>query len=167
LSDNEQSTGPYWAGVIATLLSVAVIVLNVAVDVSEPGWLTGIGLTFLALAVMFALPPFFHLKRFGKPDKGDAYFSTTRVVDIGVYSVVRHPQYIGYSLLLLGFACLDPHWSLIVFAAGALFFFYLQAIFEERYCSMHLGSDYDDYKNRTPRFNFVLGLFRLAKARSR
>lgn len=162
MSEKKHRASPYVAGVVATVLSVAEIVLNVAIEVDEPGWMTGIGLACLVLAVMFALPPFFHLRRFGEPIDGDAYFATTRVVDRGAYAVVRHPQYVGYSLLVFGFACLNPHRISFVLAVGASAFFYMQAIAEERYCAVHLGPDYDDYIKRVPRFNFLLGLCRLA-----
>ena len=154
---------PSAAGVAATLLSVSVLVVNLAIEVDEPRWITGIGIACLGLAVMFVLPPFFHLKRLGLPPQGHAYYATIRVVDRGAYALVRHPQYLGYGLLISGFTCLDPHWSSISLTAGAIFFFNLQAASEERHCSKQLGPDYDDYVKRVPRFNFILGLLRVAR----
>jgi protein-S-isoprenylcysteine O-methyltransferase Ste14 len=151
--------------VTATILSGAVIVVNIITDIDEPAWLTGVALSCLALAVVFAVPPFFYLGKYGMSRNGDPYYSTTRVVEHGVYSLVRHPQYLGYTLLVLGFACLDPNWIAIVLAIGASAMFYAQAISEENFCSEKLGVDYDDYVTRVPRFNFVKGLFRVLRKR--
>jgi protein-S-isoprenylcysteine O-methyltransferase Ste14 len=145
------------------LLSVTVLVVSIAIDIDEPQWITGIGIACLVLAVVFALPPFFHLRRHGSTRQGGAYYATTRVVDVGVYALVRHPQYLGYGLLVLGFTCLDPYWAAILLAAGAVFSFHLQAVAEERYCSTQMGPDYDDYMKRVPRFNFFLGLMRVLR----
>ena len=141
------------------------LAVSILVDVEEPVWIKGIGLFCLTCAVLLAVPPFCYLKRLGKPEKGAAFFFTSRLVDQGPYSLVRHPQYVGYSLLGIGFACLDPHWLTIVLAMSATTAFYLQAFFEERYCMHRFGGEYDVYKKRVPRFNFVLGLFRIVLRR--
>jgi protein-S-isoprenylcysteine O-methyltransferase Ste14 len=114
----------------------------------------------MALAVLFAVPPFYLLKRLGKPKQGAEYFATTQVVDSGVYAVVRHPQYLGYILLVFGFCCIDPHWISCVLAVFASVFFHLQAFHEEGYCRERFGQQYDSYSNNVPRFNFVLGFYR-------
>jgi len=152
---------PSLAGIVATIFSAGVLVVNVFLDIDEPVWLTGIGLLCLGLAVLFAVPPFFHLKRFGAPEAEDVYFATTRVVDKGVYSLVRHPQYLGYTLLVFGFSCIDPHPVSIGLAVGAAIAFYVQSIAEERFCCGQLEQEYRDYMLRVPRFNFLSGLCRL------
>jgi protein-S-isoprenylcysteine O-methyltransferase Ste14 len=163
----ELKARPFAAGIAATILSVVVLVANLIADIDEPGWLTGIGLACLALAVVLAVPPFFLLRRYGMPRTGDAFYATTHVVDKSVYSLVRHPQYLGYSLLVLGFACLDPHWIAIACAVGASALFYKQAILEERFCCRELGADYVGYSKRVPRFNILQGLLRFAKSNFR
>ena len=150
---------------VAGFLSVGLIVVNIVVDVDEPLWLTISSLVCFGLALPFAALPFFHLAKYGEPKPGDAFYATMRVADRGIYSVVRHPQYLGYSLLVLGFAFLDPNLLSICLASGALVFFYMQSIVEERFCETHLGSAYDAYKMRVPRMNFVLGVYRIATKR--
>ena len=150
---------------VAGFLSVSLFAVNIVVDVDEPLWLTISSLVCFGLAVPFASVPFFHLARYGEPKQGDAFYKTTRVVDRGIYALVRHPQYLGYSLLVLGFVGLDPNLLSICLAGGALVFFYAQAIVEERFCEENLGSEYDAYKKRVPRVNFVLGLYRFACGR--
>ena len=156
---------PLLPDVAAALFTAGLFVVSVVVDVREPRWLTVIALVLLLLAVVFVVTPFFHLTKYGKPNEGDAFFATTRVVDKGVYSVVRHPQYLGYTLLVLGFGFLDPHPLALVLAGGAAVFFYLQCIGEERYCRAAFGDDYNNYMKRVPRINFVLGLMKLTRKR--
>ena len=164
---SDQNRRPSYAGILATLSSVGVIVVNLAVDIDEPLWLTGIGLACFVLAVTFSVPPFFLLKKHGRIEGGGPYYSTTTLVDKGVYSVVRHPQYVGYALFVLGFACLDPHWLAVGLAILGSALFYLQAILEEGFCAAHLGSEYHEYGKRVPRFNFVQGVFRIVNRRRR
>jgi protein-S-isoprenylcysteine O-methyltransferase Ste14 len=89
------------------------------------------------------------------------------VADRGLYAVVRHPQYLGYICLVLGFGAIDPHPLILALAGGAAVFFYIQAVLEERHCLEQMGADYADYMKRVPRFNLVLGLFRIALRRRR
>jgi protein-S-isoprenylcysteine O-methyltransferase Ste14 len=71
-----------------------------------------------------------------------------RVVSTGPYALVRHPMYLGASLLLLAtpFA-LDSMWAIIwaIIAVGGLVWRLLE---EERYLSQHLPG-YDDYRRFT------------------
>ena len=64
-----------------------------------------------------------------------------------------------------GFAALDPHPLIITLAGGAAVFFCIQAVQEERHCLARMGAEYDAYRRRVPRFNAVLGLFRLSARR--
>ena len=156
---------PLLPDVTAAFLTAGLLAGTIVVDVREPRWLTGVALVLLVLAVVFFVTPFFQLAKYGIPNEGDAFFATTRVVDKGVYSVVRHPQYLGYSLLVLGFGFLDPHPVLLGLAGGAVVFFYLQCLLEERYCRGAFGDEYDNYMKRVPRFNLLLGLIKLTRKR--
>ena len=153
------------ADLVAAALSVCLFVVSIVVDVDEPSWVTGLGLVCLVLAVFFVGLPFIHLAKYGKPKLGDAFFETTRVADRGVYTIVRHPQYLGYMFLVVGFAGLDPHPAAIGLAGAAVAFFYLQCVLEERFCRDAFGEDYNQYVERVPRINFLLGLYRLTRKR--
>ena len=144
----------------AGVLSAGLLVVNIVVDVDEPAWLTVLSLVCFGVAVPLVVLPFFHLAKYGLPKPGDAFFATTRVAEDGVYSFVRHPQYIGYMLLMVGFACLDPHPAALGLAGAAVVFFYLQCVAEERFCTEAFGADYRLYMQRVPRLNLLLGLYR-------
>lgn len=71
-----------------------------------------------------------------------------RVVSTGPYAIVRHPMYLGATLILLAtpFALASP-WTL-VFAALAVGALVWRLLEEERYLSQHLPG-YDDYRQVT------------------
>ena len=61
------------------------------------------GVVLLLASIGFWIPPFMHLSRHGAPEAGKGFTHTTRVVRAGLYGIVRHPQYLGYCLLTIGF----------------------------------------------------------------
>jgi protein-S-isoprenylcysteine O-methyltransferase Ste14 len=71
-----------------------------------------------------------------------------RVVSTGPYAIVRHPMYLGATLLLLAtpFA-LGSVWA-IIFAVIAVCALVWRLLEEERYLSQHLPG-YDDYRQVT------------------
>ena len=127
---------------------------------SENGWLKGIGLGTLAMAIVLIAAPFFTLPKYGRTEPGDSFYETTQVVDRGVYALVRHPQYLGYALLNVGLSALNLSWTTAVLAILAFLFFYLQSVQEEKFCHQQMGAAYATYCQRVPRFNLLLGLFR-------
>ncbi len=142
------------------MATVALFVADLVVERGTNGALRLAGVVVLLLAPFFFVPPFFLLKKHGRAEAGQGFFCTTRVVDRGVYGVVRHPQYAGYALLAIGFAMRTQNIITWALAAVAVAFFYLQALIEERFCARQLGAEYAAYMKRVPRFNFVVGLLR-------
>ena len=82
-----------------------------------------------------------------------------------MYAIVRHPQYLGYILLVLGFICLFQNLVIGALGALAIALFYGQAVREERYCIQRFGQEYEDYVQRVPRLNFILGIIRVLALR--
>ncbi|UCC72996.1 MAG: isoprenylcysteine carboxylmethyltransferase family protein [Gemmatimonadota bacterium] len=144
---------------VAGLSTVALLVADLFVERGTNDALRAIGVVALLLAPVFFVPPFFLLKKHGRVEEGRSFVYTTGVVDRGVYGIVRHPQYLGYILLALGFALRTQNIVTWALGAVAVAFFYLHALTEERFCAGQLGSEYAAYMSRVPRFNFILGLF--------
>lgn len=75
-----------------------------------------------------------------------------RLAVSGPYARVRHPQYAGFLLVMLGFLAQWPTIpTLLMFPVLALAYRRL-AISEEREVRAAFGSDWDAYAARTPRF---------------
>jgi len=145
---------------LAAACAVALFVVNHFVEGGNSPIFKFLGITSLILALVFMVPPFFLLKKYGHPPNGAPFYETTTLVDRGVYGIVRHPQYLGYILLVFGFAALSQHRLTTIIGASASTLFFLQALQEEEYCRRQLGAEYAAYAERVPRFNFVLGFLR-------
>ena len=122
--------------------------------------LTAQALAAFCLALLLIIPPFIVLKRHGNVRSGGSYMDTTTAVDRGPYAITRHPQYLGYMLLVTGFALLTQHWLLALPVVLTWVGFTWQALQEESDCRECLGRPYADYCQRGPRFNIILGLLR-------
>ena len=75
-----------------------------------------------------------------------------RIVDHGIYRVLRHPAYTGSLAAFLGMALVYGDWlaGLVLFLPIAGAFFYRIGI-EERALRAAFGEDYDRYARRTKR----------------
>ena len=75
----------------------------------------------------------------------------------GLYTLIRHPQYLGLGLAGLGLAIMWPRFLTLTFFAVMLFLYYLLAKDEERRMVNRFGEGYISYMNRTgmffPRFS--------------
>jgi protein-S-isoprenylcysteine O-methyltransferase Ste14 len=70
----------------------------------------------------------------------------------GPYSYVRHPQYVGFVLVLLGFLVQWPTiLTLLMFPVLVVLYVRL-AIFEEKEVRTEFGADYEVYAKAVPRF---------------
>ena len=159
--DDRQLKLPTLAAWIAALATVGTIVLAEFLPRGDNAYLRGAGVCLLALAAVFIFAPFFLFRKHGRIEEGESYMQTRTVVDRGLYSIVRHPQYLGYMFLACGFAFLSQHWLVMVLAAVGMAAFYYQAVAEEKQCLVRLGSAYRQYMQRVPRFNLILGVFRV------
>ena len=116
--------------------------------------ITGVG----SLSLIFL--PMYTLKRHGEVDEGESYMATKRVVDRGLFSVIRHPQYLGYILMGITFALISQRWYSVVLAALGSFFFLLHTRQEERFRRDKFGPEYGDYMARVPGLNRLVGVAR-------
>jgi protein-S-isoprenylcysteine O-methyltransferase Ste14 len=84
-------------------------------------------------------------------------FAGQRVISTGPYAVVRHPQYAGALLYLLGIPlALGSWWGVLVFAAMVPFLVW-RLVDEERVLTAGLR-DYADYRNRV-RWRLIPGIY--------
>ena len=156
------AVGWHW---IAAVSFAAVLVSQFLLERGVNPYFRAAGIACLLLSPIFIFPPFLLLMRYGEPPRGQPYYRTTKVVDRGVYSIVRHPQYVGYVLLTLGFAALSQQTLTVILAVCSAGAFYVQSLREEAFLRKQPGHDYSEYMRRVPRFNFIAGLFRHLFAR--
>jgi protein-S-isoprenylcysteine O-methyltransferase Ste14 len=151
---------PAAADWIASALLFAMLVVRFVHGRGANAGLRAAADPFFLAGIILAILPMFQLSRLGRPEEGKSCFYTTQVVDRGLFSVVRHPQYLGYCLWAAGFALYIQHWTTSAMAIGAAVFLNVQAAQEERFLTARLGGEYVEYARRVPRFNLPLGILR-------
>lgn len=119
------------------------------------GWVTwGFG-----MALVFA--PIVVFPRRGEVEEGKSFVHTTRLVDNGIYSLVRHPQYLGGILAIFVTTLLwYPHWLFGLLGAMGTITIYVSTKQEEEYLREKFGIDYETYMKRIPRMNILVGIIR-------
>jgi protein-S-isoprenylcysteine O-methyltransferase Ste14 len=119
-----------------------------------------IGYAVLWLSAAFGWLPLFTLRKYGGVPAGKGYVHTTRLVDRGVYGLVRHPQYLAGMLLAAALTLIARHWLVAVPGAVVVLLCYLDTFAEERSCFEKFGEEYRRYTERVPRVNFLPGILR-------
>ena len=104
------------------------------------GWVVWVGGMIMVMAPIVMFP-----RRGGVP-KGKSFANTTRLVDTGIYAVVRHPQYTGGVLAIFLTTLLwYPHWLFGVLGVLGTVVVYLSCREEDKYLIEQFGDDYQRY----------------------
>ncbi len=85
-----------------------------------------------------------------------------RLATTGPYARIRHPQYVAFVMILLGFLLQWPTLLTLVMFPILVVMYGRLAVTEEREMRHHFGDEYEAYVARTPRF--VPALRNLASA---
>lgn len=75
-----------------------------------------------------------------------------KLVTDGIYRHVRHPQYIGLFMIILGWLLHWPTLLTLILAPILLIVYYKLSRREEKELAEAFGSEYEEYARRTPRF---------------
>lgn len=134
--------------VLAVLAGRPRVILGRA-DVDRALGLAGIVVALAGQAVRLVTIGYEYIERGGKD--GKVYAS--RLVDGGVYAVVRNPMYVGNALIAAGMTLVagSPIISLVVLPFF-LFIYHTIVSSEEAYLGRQFGPAYQDYCARVPRW---------------
>jgi protein-S-isoprenylcysteine O-methyltransferase Ste14 len=80
-----------------------------------------------------------------------------RLAVTGLYARLRHPQYAGFLLIMVGFLLQWPTLATLAMFPALVLVYRRLAIGEEREIRQHFGAEWDAYAARTPRFLPHLG----------
>jgi len=84
-----------------TLLFISQIIVGIYLlsEVSQIKILAYIGIgLYVFSGIIFGMLPVMEFRKKGDVEKGKSYIHTTKLVTTGIYSIVRHPQYITFIL---------------------------------------------------------------------
>lgn len=126
-------------------------------ELSYLGWI------LLLLSVYFAIVPVYAFRKKAEVSKGKSYIHTKVIVDTGVFSVVRHPQYLSMLLVALGLILIVQHWLIFIFSVVSMILIYIGILKQDKILVRKFGDDYKRYMQKVPRTNFLLGILRLVK----
>ena len=152
---------------ILTILGIACFPVNplVLTGVIEPAFILPLfilGWIVWAIGMVLVMAPFIMFPRRGGVARGKSFVHTTKLVDTGIYAVVRHPQYLGGILaLFLANFLLYPHWLFAVLGVPGAAITYFSTGAEEKRLIERFGDDYREYMKRVPRMNIIAGIIRL------
>ena len=125
------------------------------------GWVV-----FVASGV-FGWMPILAFRRHGGVAKGKSYVHTTVLVDSGIYTVVRHPQFLAGILINLALIFITQHWLIVIIGVVAMVLNYLTALKADQCLIKKFGDDYKRYMQKVPRLNLLVGVIQLVQHRKR
>lgn len=80
----------------------------------------------------------------------ETHCSPKRLETTGVYSIVRHPQYLGWILAHIGMSFLLSVWYSMLFTPILIAAIYMISKKEEDELMREFGEDYEDYQKEVP-----------------
>ena len=142
------------------------LVLTGVLEAKSYTALSIIGSVIWAFGMVLVMAPIVMFPRRGGVPKGKSFVHTTRLVDTGIYAVVRHPQYTGgIYAIFLATPLLYPHWLFAVLGVIGIVFLYLSTREEDKRLIEKFGEAYTDYMQRVPGMNIFLGIIRAWRRR--
>jgi len=115
------------------------------------GWVVlGIGALFVVLSVLTLR---------GK--------GTSKVTDSGVYSIVRHPMYLGGLVMFLSHVFFGQNWMTAINTVIGVICCYLIILSGDQRNVEKFGDEYKNYMQKVPRMNFIAGILRLVRCRKK
>ena len=106
------------------------------------------GYTILGIGALFFILSVYTLRRKG----------TSNVVDSGIYSIVRHPMYLGGMVMFFSHIFLGQNWIVAISTIVGIVCCYLIILSADQRNIEKFGDDYKLYMQKVPRANFLLGI---------
>jgi protein-S-isoprenylcysteine O-methyltransferase Ste14 len=151
---------------LVTVLFISQIILGIILmsDVSQIEVLAyaGVGLYVLS-GLVFGWLPVIEFRKRGRVESGKSYIHTTQLVDTGIFSIVRHPQYVTFMLWAIAGMLLFQHCTVVLLGIPVLPLTYIDLIRADKDAIEKFGDEYKAYMRRVPRANFLLGIIRRYK----
>jgi protein-S-isoprenylcysteine O-methyltransferase Ste14 len=119
-----------------------------------PVYIDVIALGFLLIGTVILCVSTFKLNKdlvFGLSSSQDHKLQTK-----GIYSISRHPFYLGFILILFSSCLFNPHYVNILAFIGAWVIHHFIMIKEEQYLALQYGEEYLQYAKKVKRYITIL-----------
>jgi len=145
---------------IASVLFFSQMIIGLfIVDNSKIDFLQYAGiLLFILSGWIFGMLPVREFRKEGCVMEGKGYMHTTKVVDSGVFSVIRHPQFTTWILWAIAAMLVFQHWLIVVLGIPVIVCSYVDILRADKRLIERFGEDYKRYMEKVPRSNFLLGI---------
>lgn len=130
-------------------------------DNSTISFVEYLGVGVFLLSGIFGMAPVIMFPRKGGVKKGKSFVNTTKIVDSGIYAIMRHPQYSSFILWAIGAMLLFQHIVVIMLGIPVIILTYYDMIQEDEHNISKFGTAYKEYMKKVPRVNFFLGIIRV------
>jgi len=124
----------------------------------------GAGL-YVFSGLIFGWLPIIEFRKKGRIKSGKSYIFTTQIVDTGIYSVVRHPQYVTFLLWSIAGMLLFQHWIVVLLGIPIFPLTYIDLVKADENAIIKFGNNYKTYMKKVPSANFLLGIIHKIKKR--
>jgi len=145
--------------ILMTILGVTfflnIIAINLFPSIIEE--LVAVGYTIFGIGAVFYILSVFTLRKKG----------ISRIIDSGIYGIVRHPMYLGAIIMFFSHFFLGQNWVVAIGTIVAIVCCYLIILSDDEQNIEKFGDDYRRYMKKVPRINLVLGVMRLLQHRKR
>ena len=147
------------------LIIAQIVLVFIFGFVNEAGYdaVRYLGWIIWLFSIIFGWLPIYIFKRKGGVTTGKSYVHTTVIVDTGLYSIIRHPQYTAGILFSLSLILISQNWLITIMGVAVIIALYIDIIMADTYEIEKFGDDYKRYMKKVPRTNFFLGIIRLIR----
>jgi protein-S-isoprenylcysteine O-methyltransferase Ste14 len=119
------------------------------------------GFAVWGLSAIFGILPIIEFRRKGKVAEGASYMKTTFLVTSGIYSIVRHPQYLAGIFISLALVCMSQFWGAILLLVPVIFLTYIDSRKANANLIRKFGDQYMEYMSKVPGLNPIVGIIKL------
>ncbi|MFX0210361.1 MAG: methyltransferase family protein, partial [Candidatus Hodarchaeota archaeon] len=98
-----------------------------------------IGWGVWGLGALLVAVPFIIFPRKGGVPEGKSMVHTTILVNTGIYSIVRHPQYLGGALIMFSLILFSQHWLVAVIGLPGIILLYITTVQEDKFLLKKFG----------------------------
>ena len=126
-------------------------------NLANAGWVV------LTISAIFGWMPIYTFRKKGGVQKGESYMKTTVLVDSGIYSIVRHPQFLAGILISLALVLMSQNWLNAVLIVPVIMGTYLDSLRADKRLIEKFGDEYTSYMKRVSGLNPLVGVIKLLK----